>query len=370
VGGRPTFSRVDLNNLPDGDTDGVNDYTDNCPSIVNANQLDLDGDEIGNVCDDDIDGDGMPNDFESSIGTNPLDPADAATDLDLDRFDNVTEYGRGTDPRDAKSFPLPVENILIDFEDGAMPRFFRLPVGGPPAWLVDDTIGAPQGSHSLRTDIRPENSTTEIRWPEIFARGTLEFDVRFDGDTSDRLDVYRDTVLLSSTGGNAGGWQHVTRELPGGRQTLRFVFVNQGSAAGTVRIDNIRLTRLPDPDADKDGVTDAIDNCPVIANVDQADTDADARGNVCDNCSATANRDQLDADGDLFGNACDGDFNNDNIVNARDMGLLRFAMGTPVFPGSPFGIYDLNGDRWVNLPDLAVFRSRFGKPPGPSGLRP
>ena len=36
-----------------------------------------------------------------------------------------------------------------------------------------------------------------------------------------------------------------------------------------------------------------------------------------------ANADQRDVDGDEFGNVCDPDLNNDGVVNALDLGLLR-----------------------------------------------
>ena len=42
----------------DTDSDGVPDPTDNCPSVSNPSQADLDGDGIGDYCDPDIDGDG------------------------------------------------------------------------------------------------------------------------------------------------------------------------------------------------------------------------------------------------------------------------------------------------------------------------
>ena len=45
----------------DGDGDGVKDSGDNCPLISNASQLDTDGDDIGDACDDDRDGDGLTN---------------------------------------------------------------------------------------------------------------------------------------------------------------------------------------------------------------------------------------------------------------------------------------------------------------------
>ena len=38
------------------------------------------------------------------------------------------------------------------------------------------------------------------------------------------------------------------------------------------------------PDADGDGIPDSGDNCPGIANQDQADTDGDRVGNACDAC--------------------------------------------------------------------------------------
>lgn len=58
-------------------------------------------------------------------------------------------------------------------------------------------------------------------------------------------------------------------------------------------------------DNDLDGVPDASDNCPFVANADQADGDADGVGDLCDNCPTTFNPDQADADLDGIGDACD-----------------------------------------------------------------
>ena len=45
-----------------------------CPLLSNLNQLDFDGDGIGDACDIDVDGDGVENDQEQVDGTDPLDP--------------------------------------------------------------------------------------------------------------------------------------------------------------------------------------------------------------------------------------------------------------------------------------------------------
>ncbi len=85
------------------------------------------------------------------------------------------------------------------------------------------------------------------------------------------------------------------------------------------------LVNAAPPDQDRDGVTDAQDNCPSEPNGDQADTDQDGRGDACDpfpndpendvdgdrisgdvdNCRLHANAEQQDGDGDGLGDACD-----------------------------------------------------------------
>ena len=52
VWGTPAFAQ-------DFDADGVADAFDNCSEDANTNQIDSDGDDCGNVCDADYDGDGV-----------------------------------------------------------------------------------------------------------------------------------------------------------------------------------------------------------------------------------------------------------------------------------------------------------------------
>ncbi len=58
-------------------------------------------------------------------------------------------------------------------------------------------------------------------------------------------------------------------------------------------------------DRDGDGVPDATDDCPGVADPAQADRDGDGVGDACDVCPSTPDPAQLDADGDGVGDACD-----------------------------------------------------------------
>jgi hypothetical protein len=90
----------------------------------------------------------------------------------------------------------------------------------------------------------------------------------------------------------------------------------------------------PAGDLDGDGVLNADDNCPALANRVQIDTDADDQGDTCDedddedsridvldNCPLVANGEQLDFDGDRLGDACDDDDDNDGLTDAQEAAL-------------------------------------------------
>jgi hypothetical protein len=58
-------------------------------------------------------------------------------------------------------------------------------------------------------------------------------------------------------------------------------------------------------DSDGDGMVDASDNCPLVANVGQTDIDGDGQGDACDLCPELYGRETFDADVDGLGDACD-----------------------------------------------------------------
>ncbi len=89
---------VELPADPDSDADGVPDSADNCPADANADQADLDGDGIGDACDEDIDGDGLSNVIEIWLDCDPHD-----RDTDGDGVWDGDEVLVGTNPTIADS---------------------------------------------------------------------------------------------------------------------------------------------------------------------------------------------------------------------------------------------------------------------------
>jgi hypothetical protein len=161
------------------------------------------------------------------------------------------------------------------------------------------------------------------------------------------ITMYIDGVVAAS--GSSGGTINITNNDGsggGGPRPLRLGrffnccgnFVNAAFTADDVRIYNSALTptditaiAIGPPDADGDEVPDASDNCPSVANTDQADNDGDGQGDACDgdddddgvedagdNCPFTANPDQADSDSDGQGDACDADDDGDGVADADD----------------------------------------------------
>jgi FG-GAP-like repeat/Thrombospondin type 3 repeat len=131
------------------------------------------------------------------------------------------------------------------------------------------------------------------------------------------------TTLVRRTG---------TQPMPAGTRSIQVILTAIGASAGYnfAYADNVMLTVATEDD-DADGIAEGADNCPDVANSDQANLDGDAEGDACDgddendgvldatdNCPALANPDQADADADGRGDPCDEDDDGDAVADASD----------------------------------------------------
>lgn len=110
---------------PDRDGDGIsNDYEDQVgtdPNNASDTPTDVDGDGIPDSIDEDSDGDGVPN-VDDAFPEDPTETSDldndgigdnADTDRDGDGFSNDVETSQGTDPNDAASTPPDLDGDFI-----------------------------------------------------------------------------------------------------------------------------------------------------------------------------------------------------------------------------------------------------------------
>ncbi len=157
-------------------------------------------------------------------------------------------------------------------------------------------------------------------------------------------DFFKDTSFLF--GGN-GVLDPVPVSRGGNGQLINLVYavISNGGADATFRTDYWSFTDAP-LDGDGDRIPDVLDNCPEVANEDQADNDGDGRGDACDgdddddgvgdrddNCPLDANSDQADNDGDGVGDVCDDDDDNDGVPDDADACAFSDVAPTVVIDG-------------------------------------
>jgi hypothetical protein len=372
INGRVNFRLFDLKKTHDSDNDGVNDLKDNCESQENADQNDFDKDYLGDVCDQDDDGDGISDEKEISLGLDPLNPEDATKDDDFDGFDNASEIELGSGHNDARSVPSVINLLKENFNTATLGEF---KVSG---WIWNP-LGGVDTSGAMEVLAR-SGSKDFIEFVGNFdGQSILTFKSRVQG----LFDFYANVTIQINDqppilAGGATQWYlnsinipkgfnririgvHVAGEYVNNTKTLLFiddlvigrdqdgdqlidVYDNCPKSYNSWQtdIDNDGLgddcdpmPTQPTPKSDKDGdqILDVFDNCPMTNNPTQTDIDADNIGDACDpvdnrpkdsdadgvldaadNCPLVANQNQLDKDRDLKGDLCDEDADGDGVL--------------------------------------------------------
>lgn len=311
----PTQADADLDHIGDAcessdvDLDGVEDTLDNCPGAANTDQADMDGDGEGDVCDLDRDGDQVDN-AEDAFPDDPDESVDTDADGVGDGGDNC--------PAAANTDQLNLDGDALgdacdpDADgDGFENANDNCPLVATPSQADADGDGAGDACDDDADGDTVLNLVDNCPLTMNQAQGDLDGDGLGDACDEDR---------------DGDGVLDVDDEFPSDP-------TRSGQDTDADGVDDAVDACLGSDDAvdqDRDGLPDACDSDrdgDDVANADDAfpddpeetvDGDADGVGDNGDNCPAVANDDQADLDLDGIGDACDDDRDGDKVPNAAD----------------------------------------------------
>ena len=322
----------------DDDNDTVEDSKDNCPLNANQDQRDTDADRTGDVCDSDADADGLSNDTELRLHTDPLevdtdrdgirddvevgplhapydtdgdgriDPLDE--DSDADGAQDRVERGNGASPADTDGDNLPDYRDPDSDDDGVKDDAdnCRIIINASQADLDGDGQGNVCDSEMDGDGLENEQ---EAAW------GLDPRNPDSDGDSiRDNLELGDGVLPRDADGDGELNGLDTDSDEDGVPDQVE----NEGALPGTLLdTDGDGLPDYIDTDSDNDEVLDPNDSCRLVKNPSQVDLDRDGTSDDCD----------ADIDGDGLANIIEERFgldpmhldsDGDGVTDAQEFG--------------------------------------------------
>ena len=306
----------------DDDNDGVADNVDNCQYDYNPSQFDGNSNGEGDACDPDQDGDGLY--VEDDNCTFVFNPGQQDADSDgmgdaCDKCPNVSDNMQAyTNPIFGDPQPYQPDSDEDGIPDACDNNAFDRVGVTVDTGLFNPTQPVKPDGSSRRTIVNgPEGGTAKIPIqpcdpldPDGVAKNervelvlaSLDDHVRARVIDSDGKDLGQ--VRLGTAGAGPPpkgvrfkphcGLDHflAIELLPGfpGSDTFTLLpRIVDGSGPNPWTLGDPTVLPQPPgpPDADRDGLTDAIDTCPAVANPENFDHDGDGKGDACDNCPSS-----------------------------------------------------------------------------------
>src|SRR3989338_7827218 len=311
----------------DTDQDGVNDCTDplrsyldaacvpvdNCGPRPNADQKNVDGDASGDVCDDDLDGDGVANCVDSGVVPCNATGGDTGRSVASTVLDNCLYV---VNAKPACTTAADCVNAGGSCVSGFCSAQLDSDGDGYGNQCDGDTDGDTVLDCTVATLIWSDALCVHVdNCPTT--PNTSQADTGGDG-TGNACDFDLDNDGICDAGSPQVG-------CTGSDNCLAVANNDQKNTDGDATGD------ICDLDDDNDGVPDALDNCDYTQNASQVDTDGDGNGDACeldwdndgipngsDNCPRTPNATQVDQDHDGVGDACEGDTDGDGVPDTQD----------------------------------------------------
>ncbi len=276
----------------DSDNDTIANTQDNCPSVPNTDQIDSDGDGIGDACETiNLKEKALEkiSQYAKSRGTtlipNIQDYIDAGVvGVTSEKLTEVNQTIATLNEEDVDTQAeiqkiLDNLNIVIpDFDgDGINNDLDNCPAVSNTDQKDSDNDGKGDVCDLVLLSVNTSNITensAKITWDlNTYATGYVKY-----GTTNN----YGQKTIKENSFSFKNHRQSISSLLPD--TTYHYQVISTSAGGNTViSEDKTFKTSVANtlPDDDNDGVANNIDNCPNIANPDQKDTDSDGQGDAC-----------------------------------------------------------------------------------------